>query len=143
MTSVWMCLLSPSVCRHLSNWKRMKPTLLTVQMSLPINVQSYVCLLCSYDNDIVNFCSLTSNDNPWHKFFFPDSLIGAVLTKLLLSGGNMEVHWSSRNWHVLVWHYIVKVQRCLIIGANRSSKTQTLPTFYSSCLNFYLIKISH
>ena len=35
---------------------------------------------------------------------------------------------------------LVKVQRCLIIGANRSSKTQTWPTLCSSCLIFYQIK---
>ena len=100
-------------------------------------VSTYFHLLCSYDNDIVNFCSLTSNDNPWPNFsrIFNWRCIDKIIVVRWQYGSALVIKKLACFSLALV-----KVQRCLIIGANRSSKTQTWPTFYSSCLIFYQIQ---
>ena len=93
------CLVTTKSCQ-LSNLER-KINITWVKLSVLspfVLISQLYCYFLLFD---LKWQSLTQISQ---YFFFSDFLIGAVLTKLLLSGGNMEVRWSSRNWHVLVWH---------------------------------------
>ena len=98
MTYVRVCLLSPSILiffphlhRQLSNKKRLKPILLTVQMSLPIND-------LSYKNHNTYFFILQAKDkNLCFFWFYPrnhtKALFQCLFLVLQLKWGE-ECHWS-------------------------------------------------
>ena len=92
-----------TICHHIDAKKGASDKDLPVTW-VKLSVHTYFHLLCSYNNVINVYFFLWPQMTTLDQNFFLGFLIGAVLTKLLLSGGNMEVHWSSRNWHVLVWH---------------------------------------
>ena len=94
------------------------------------------CTSCAHMT-INHIVTLTSNDNPWPNFsrIFNWRCIDKIIVVRWQYGSALVIKKLACFSLALV-----KVQRCLIIGANRSSKTQTWPTFYSSCLIFYQIQ---